>query len=401
MSSESRPRASRFKRVLLLAVPALVLLFSAAALLVSGSRLRHERAAVLPQAAAPAEAELAADNTVPEPRTVQLKAFSSSGDLYVYPSDLEAAPEQLLRYTVVAPDGALESFAAAEDGSLYLSGLTPGLYTVRLESDGAYTALPAAIQVLPAPAPASPQNGAWLESEGRTYYLGRGGEAVTGLRQIDGRLYYFDFYGVKAKKLGIDVSYHNKGINWPAVKAAGIDFAILRVGYRGYETGLLWEDERFVQNLRGAKAAGLALGVYVYSTAVNPVEARQEADLVIRSLGGVALDYPVFFDTEQSDQYPLGRADRLSQAARAQIVRAFCDRVRDAGCTPGVYSGINFLKNHLAYSSYSPYYTWLANYTRRNRLPIFPYPYDMWQFTSAGRVNGVRGAVDMNVILQN
>ena len=140
------------------------------------------------------------------------------------------------------------------------------------------------------------------------------------------------------------------------------------------------------------------MGVYVYSTAVNPVEARQEADLVIGILDGIELEYPVYFDTEQSGDYPLGRADRINKADRAQIVHAFCERVRDAGYTPGVYSGLNYLKNHVAYSVYAPYPTWLANYTRYNKLPDVPYPYDMWQITDAGHVNGIRGIVDMNVV---
>ena len=402
-SPEQNPKKppSHGMRVLLLAVPAAVLVFSILVLALSGIRLHRSRAELSPEADSAAPLPVPeSEPSPPQAHGLQLKAFSSAADLYVVLSDPDSdtLPDASFAFTVIAPDGSLRSCPASADGSLYLTQLEPGLYTVRLESDGKYTALPAAIEVLAPPALPVSENGGFQDVDGLTYYFNRNGNPVTGLRQIDGKMYYFNLYGVKAAKLGIDVSYHNKGINWPAVKAQGIDFAIIRVGYRGWESGLLWEDDRFVQNLRGAKGAGIDVGVYVYSTAVNPIEARQEADLIVGSLCGMKLEYPVYFDTEQSGDYPLGRADRICKANRAPIIQAFCSRIRDAGYTPGIYSGLNYLKNHVAHSIYAPYTTWLANYTRYNRLPDFPYEYDMWQFTDAGYVNGIRGIVDMNVI---
>lgn len=241
----------------------------------------------------------------------------------------------------------------------------------------------------------------WREVDGYTYYFIDDAHVLTGLRQIRGKLYYFNTYGQKADALGIDVSSWNKGINWPAVKAQGIDFVIIRVAYRGWETGLLWDDSRFVQNIRGAKAAGLDVGVYVYSTAVSVPEAIQEAVKLIDRLGGVELEYPIYFDIEQSGDYPLGRADRLNKADRAATVHAFCATVEQYGYRAGVYSGLNFFKNHIDYPTLQRYSTWLANYTKDNKLPDFEQPYDMWQFTDHGAVNGIRGAVDMNVIYCN
>ena len=386
----------------MLGIPAAVLVVSLALLAVSGLRLhRQKSAAPEPSPSARIVSEPVSAEEDPA-RQLRLKAFSSAGDLYVVVQDAEGGPlpEEDFGFTLVAPDGSLTSYRADKDGSLYLTQLEPGLYTVRLDAAEGYTALPAAIEVLPAGALSVSGSAGWFDSEGQTYFIDRRGEAATGLRLIDGKLHYFNLFGVKAAKLGIDVSYHNKGINWPAVAAQGVDFAIIRVGYRGWESGLLWEDERFVQNLRGAKAAGIDVGVYVYSTAVDPIEAREEADLVVNMLGGMTLEYPVYFDTEQSGDYPLGRADRICKADRAQIVHAFCERVRDSGYTPGVYSGLNFLKNHISRPAYAPYTTWLANYTRYNRLPDFPYDYDMWQFTDAGHVNGIRGIVDMNVVYE-
>ena len=187
----------------------------------------------------------------------------------------------------------------------------------------------------------------WQEIDGCTYYYDGYGNPVTGLKSIDGKLYYFNQYGVKAKSLGIDVSFYNEGINWPAVKAQGIDFAIVRVGGRGWETGLLYDDACFQQNLIGARAAGLKVGVYFYSTAIDAVEAVQEASLVLERLNGVALDYPIFFDVEQSGDYPYGRADQLSKTARNEIVNAFCSTVINSGYRAGVYSGQNFFQNHI------------------------------------------------------
>ena len=194
------------------------------------------------------------------------------------------------------------------------------------------------------------------------------------------------------------MSYHNKGINWEAVRAQGIDFAIVRLGYRGWETGLLHDDDCFLQNLRGAKAVGLKVGVYIYSTAVNVQEAQQEAALVLTRLNGFPLDLPVYFDTEQSGEYPWGRADRLHKVRRYEIISSFCRAVEDGGYEVGVYSGQNFLKNHVAIHTFAKDSVWLASYTLYNRIPDFPYEYDMWQFTDRSVVAGIRGVADMNAI---
>ena len=230
------------------------------------------------------------------------------------------------------------------------------------------------------------------------YLYDANGNPEPGLKSIGGKLYYFNQYGQRAKALGIDVSFYNKGINWDAVKAQGIDFAIIRAGGRGWETGLIYEDECFRQNLDGARAAGIDVGVYFYSTAINAAEAIQEANYVLDCLNGTKLEYPIFFDIEQSGDYPYGRSDRLSKTMRAETFNAFCTAVMEKGYRAGVYSGVFFLRNHIASECFEPYYIWLANYTRYNRLPSYSGVYDMWQFTDRGTVNGIRAKVDMNVI---
>ncbi|MGN0982208.1 MAG: GH25 family lysozyme, partial [Candidatus Limivicinus sp.] len=107
----------------------------------------------------------------------------------------------------------------------------------------------------------------WQQIAGSTYYYDQEGTPVTGMQTINGKLYFFDQYGVKAERLGIDVSFYNKFITWPAVAAQGINFAILRAGGRGWETGLIYDDRWFQRNLKEARAAGIDLGVYFFSTA--------------------------------------------------------------------------------------------------------------------------------------
>ncbi len=251
---------------------------------------------------------------------------------------------------------------------------------------------------VPAPEPTPESPWGWKEYAGQQYYLLPDSSVLTGLHLIGGKLHYFNEYGEHASSLGVDVSYHNKGINWEAVRAQGVDFAIIRLGYRGWESGLLHEDECFRQNLRGAKAAGLKVGVYLYSTAVNAAEAQEEAAFVLTGLRGFPLDLPVYLDTEQSGEYPWGRADRLHKVRRYEIITSFCRTILDGGYAVGVYSGQNYLKNHVAIHTFSRHPIWLASYTRSNRLPDFPYAYDMWQFTDRAVVGGVRGLVDLSAV---
>ena len=237
----------------------------------------------------------------------------------------------------------------------------------------------------------------WQNEDGGTVYYSYGNK-VTGLKNIDGKLYYFDSNGFKANSVGIDVSFYNGNINWTAVKNAGVDFVIIRIGFRGWGSGAVYQDTCFLQNLRGAKEAGLKVGAYFYSTAINKVEAIEEASICLSWLAGETLDLPLFIDMEFSGDYPEGRQDTLSNATRVEIAQAFCETVKTAGYKPGVYATQSFLLDEIDYNSISQYFIWMASFTDNYVVPSFAYRYDMWQFTDFGKVSGVNGSVDFNVI---
>lgn len=195
-----------------------------------------------------------------------------------------------------------------------------------------------------------------------------------------------------AVKLGIDVSKWNGGIDWEVVKAEGVDFAIIRCGYRGSSSGWLIEDPYFYQNLTGAKKAGIKVGLYFFTQATNLVEAVEEASMVVSLLGDTRIDYPVFIDTEGAGGN--GRADNLDPGTRTAVINAFCQTIQNAGLDAGVYSGRNWFYNNLIVDEMDAPNIWLAEY---RQTPLYEGRYDMWQYTSSGSVAGIEGRVDLNI----
>lgn len=195
-----------------------------------------------------------------------------------------------------------------------------------------------------------------------------------------------------AVALGIDVSKWNKEIDWEIVKAEGVDFAIIRCGYRGSTSGWLVEDPYFYKNLEGARKAGIKVGVYFFTQAVDLVEAVEEASMVVSLLGDTKLDYPVFIDTEGAGGN--GRADSLDPGTRTAVVNAFCRTIENAGMTSGVYASRNWYLNNLNRDELNDQKVWLAEY---RQTPEYDGRYDMWQYTSSGAVAGIEGRVDLNI----
>ena len=197
---------------------------------------------------------------------------------------------------------------------------------------------------------------------------------------------------------GIDVSYHQGDINWENVKAAGIDFAILRLGYRGYSNGSLVTDSKFAAYMQDAIAAGMPLGVYFWTEAINVDEAVQEAQYVVDKLAPykTSITMPVVIDWELNSN---SRHGGLSQETNTTICTAFCDLVKQNGYTPMIYANISDLNNNLDGVGLSQKYEiWVARYNNivNNSTASFYGNYSMWQYSSSGSVNGISTKVDMN-----
>ena len=193
-------------------------------------------------------------------------------------------------------------------------------------------------------------------------------------------------------RVGIDVSKWNGNIDWDKVRRAGVEFAIIRAGYRGSVTGSIVEDPYFAINMRGAAASGISVGVYFFTQAVNEVEAVEEASAVLRLIREYKLDYPIFIDTEGAGGN--GRADGLDVETRTLVCEAFCRTIENAGYRSGVYASRNWYNNHLYADRLEDYFIWLAEY---RSTPIYQGYYQMWQYTSKGPIDGIEGNVDMDI----
>lgn len=201
----------------------------------------------------------------------------------------------------------------------------------------------------------------------------------------------------KRTRTGIDVSTYQGEIGWPDVAADGIDFAILRLGYRGYTEGGLFMDQTFDQNLRGALDAGLDVGIYFFSQAITPEEAEAEADFVLNAIGGHEITYPIAFDWEPISSGSAARTDGLNNDTLTRCAAAFCAKIREAGYAPAVYFNQSLGYLHYDLRELTEYALWLAEYGAK---PDFYYHFDLWQYTHTGRVNGIQGDVDLDLDLR-
>ena len=197
-------------------------------------------------------------------------------------------------------------------------------------------------------------------------------------------------------KLGIDVSRWNETIDWAKVKEAGIEFAIIRCGYRGASGGALVLDPMYEANIKGAIEAGIPVGVYFFTQAISEVEAVEEASMVISLIEDYDVDYPVFLDSESAGGR--GRADALEANERSKYHKAFLETITSAGYETGVYASKNWLNNRLDMTQLSQYKVWLAEYAD---APTYDQYYDMWQYTSKGTVDGIGTRVDLDLCYMN
>ncbi len=197
-------------------------------------------------------------------------------------------------------------------------------------------------------------------------------------------------------RVGIDVSHHQGAIDWQRVAQSGIEFAIIRIGFRGYSSeGKLYEDRRWRKNLEGARAAGLDVGVYFFSQAVSSEEAAEEADFVLGLLDGTELDLPLIYDPE-SIKTAAARTDDVYGEQFTVNTRIFCDLVKAAGYEPMIYANMAWEDEKLEMAAIADIPVWFADYSSK---PQSPYCFDFWQYTSHGSVPGIASRVDMNIQL--
>ncbi len=234
----------------------------------------------------------------------------------------------------------------------------------------------------------------WQTMGGKTYYYDKNGKKVTGWQIINGANYYFESDGSRgggtSGNLGIDVSTWQENVDWAKVKAAGIDYVFIRLGYRGYTRGSLILDNEYRNHIAGATAAGLKVGVYFFTQAINEREAIEEASMCLQYVQGYNISYPIAIDVEYSG----GRADNLTAEQRTKVCRAFCETIRNGGYTPAVYANKSFFETMMYTSQLESYVIWLAHYTDKTS---YARRYDIWQYSSKGSVNGISGYVDMNI----
>ena len=204
---------------------------------------------------------------------------------------------------------------------------------------------------------------------------------------------YYDADGNAASLRGIDVSKYKARIDWEKVAAAGVEFAIIRLGYRGMNEGTLTTDEYFLDNIRDATKYGIKVGVYFFSQAIDEEEAIEEAEYVLDAIRGYDVTFPVVIDTEKVTTYN-ARANGLSMAARTAVCRAFCERIAEEGYIPMIYANTTYMIMGLDLEQLNDYDKWYACYSSDI---TFPYNFQILQYSDSGSVDGISGKVDLNI----
>ncbi len=203
--------------------------------------------------------------------------------------------------------------------------------------------------------------------------------------------------GVTAR-FGIDVSeFQGEAIDWKQVKDSGVEFVIIRLGYRAYgDTGELVMDAMYEQNIKGALDAGLDVGVYFFSQAVSAAEAVEEAEFVLKHLKPYEITGPVVYDTEEI-KWDAARTDKNTDKDFTNFCKVFCDTVEQKGYDTMIYSNMKWMAFTLDMEELTEYDFWYADY---HDIPQCPYDYEMWQFSETGAVPGINANVDLNLWFQ-
>lgn len=214
-----------------------------------------------------------------------------------------------------------------------------------------------------------------------------------GLNVLESGEYQYVRDGQVISHKGIDVSKHQGTIDWNLVAQDGVEFAFIRVGYRGYGTGKLMEDEFFEENIKGALSAGIKTGVYFYSQAVTEEELLEEAAFVLEKIAPYKIECPVVFDVERVSGAE-GRMDALSVEERTGLALLFCQTIEQAGYKPMIYHNTEMGVMLLRLEVLEAYGKWFAAYSDKF---YYPYEYKIWQYSQSGTVQGIQGNVDLNI----
>lgn len=220
---------------------------------------------------------------------------------------------------------------------------------------------------------------------------------LSNFKDEDGWKKYYDDNGNLISTYGIDISYHQKEIDWDKLKAEGISFVMLRMGYRGYESGDLFIDSKFNEYITQANDAGVDVGIYFFSQSVNVDESIEEAKFVIDTLKDYEITYPVAYDWEPVEHSD-SRTHPVDYPELTESCIAFCDMIKEAGYTPMVYANRSQALQHYDMSRITGYDLWLAEYLDE---PKYPYEFTMWQYTCDGYVDGIEGRVDLNICFKD
>ena len=221
---------------------------------------------------------------------------------------------------------------------------------------------------------------------------------VKNLTLGDDGYYTYTVDGVKVSEMGVDLSEFQGEVDFEAVKASGIDFVMLRIGGRTYGSGSLYDDGAFDGYYDSAKAAGLKVGAYFFSQAVSREEAVEEAEYALRLLGGRTLEYPIAIDWESIDDDE-ARTDGIGSDALTAVAAGFCDTVEAAGFRSAVYASTSLILQSYDFEIMKNYAFWLADYREMPEQDAMYYRFSIWQYSDAGTVPGIEGAVDLNLCL--
>jgi len=225
-----------------------------------------------------------------------------------------------------------------------------------------------------------------------------------------GFMYYTDEFGERVSYIGIDVSSFQRDVDWNKVAQSGIDFAIIRCGLRGYGSeGNMVSDLYFEKNIKGALAAGLNVGVYFYTQALNTAEAVEEANFALELIKPYNINGPVVLDVESANSEE--RIKNITASERTDCIIAFCDTVKAAGYTPMIYSDVKFFTMKMEIERLENYKKWYANYNGLsigeemsiwgyNNPFMFPYEFNIWQYSNSGSLEGINGGVDFDVLFE-